>query len=50
MQSSNNAIALSTRAARGAEITPTMPYVLAISLTLAASMMSLAWIIPSLVG
>jgi len=49
-----SAIALSTRisthAARGAEITPTMPYVLGIGLALAASTMSLAWVIPALVG
>ena len=41
---------ISTHAARGAEITPTMPYVLGIGLALAASTMSLAWVIPALVG
>ena len=50
MRNTAKTIAISTRAARGAEITPTMPYVLAVSLALAASMMSLAWIIPSLAG
>ncbi|MEM7701457.1 MAG: hypothetical protein AAF251_05920 [Pseudomonadota bacterium] len=50
MRTRNKAIAISTRAARGADITPTMPYVLASSLALAASTMSLAWIIPTLAG
>ncbi|QFT78785.1 hypothetical protein [Erythrobacter sp. THAF29] len=35
-------------AARAAETNPSMPYVLGISLALASSMMSLAWILPAL--
>lgn len=48
MRTQAKAIALSTRAARAADITPTMPYVLGASLVLSASLMSLAWIIPAL--
>ncbi|MEL6540556.1 MAG: hypothetical protein AAFP79_01965 [Pseudomonadota bacterium] len=50
MRNNAQAIAISTRAVRGADITPTMPYVLGVSLALSASLMSLAWIIPSLAG
>ena len=42
------AIRIPVSAARAADITPTMPYVLGGSLLLSASFMSLAWIIPAL--
>lgn len=48
MPRSNNRIRIGQTAARAAQITPTMPYVLGISLALAAAAMSFAWIIPAL--
>ena len=48
MPHSNTRIRIGQTAARAAQITPTMPYVLGISLMLVTSAMSLAWIVPAL--
>ncbi|MEO0643016.1 MAG: hypothetical protein AAFY47_06305 [Pseudomonadota bacterium] len=50
MNTRTNSVRIAATAARAADITPTMPYVLGISLALAASLMSLAWILPAIAG
>ncbi|MEL7446320.1 MAG: hypothetical protein AAGK02_10960 [Pseudomonadota bacterium] len=50
MQQNNTAIRIGEMQARAGQITPTMPYVLGISLAMASALMSLAWILPALYG
>ena len=50
MRQPTKPIVITALNARAAQTIPTMPYVLATSLALSASLMSLSWIIPALWG